>query len=99
MDSGEWQQLKISTMLRKSLSLSLSVWFSSSFFLTPFVSCEYNNRRDGVIVPLGEFEPTGVNDGSLLYNEYVVYQNEQVKLRYVVCVDFCYDQDDDHELF
>ena len=52
----------------------------------------HHTLKDGVVVPLGEFEPTGVLNGELLYHEYVVYQREQVKLRYIVCVDFLYDE-------
>lgn len=44
-----------------------------------------------MIVPIGEFEPTDVVDGELLYNEFVVYRAEQVKLRYLVSLDFEYD--------
>lgn len=44
------------------------------------------------MVPIGEFEPTEAN-GELLYNEYVVYRQEQVKLRYIVALDFEYDVD------
>ncbi|GLD95979.1 hypothetical protein PINS_up004657 [Pythium insidiosum] len=51
--------------------------------------------QDGVLVPVGEFEPTGVEGGELLYNEYVVYRREQVRLRYLVTLDFVYDDDDD----
>lgn len=47
-------------------------------------------RDGGAVVPIGEFEPTGV-DGTLMYNEYVVYRQEQVKLRYIVVLDFDYD--------
>lgn len=48
-------------------------------------------RQDGVVVPIGEFEPTNAVDGELLYNEFVVYRAEQVKLRYLVSLDFDYD--------
>lgn len=50
----------------------------------------YVSRNGGVVVPIGEFEPTEAN-GELLYNEYVVYRQEQVKLRYIVALDFEYD--------
>ncbi|KAJ0400715.1 hypothetical protein P43SY_000620 [Pythium insidiosum] len=51
--------------------------------------------QDGVLVPVGEFEPTGVEGGELLYNEYVVYRREQVRLRYLVALDFVYDGDEE----
>lgn len=41
-------------------------------------------------MPIGAFEPTDAN-GELLYNEFVVYRQEQVKLRYLVALDFDYD--------
>ncbi|XP_054802081.1 poly [ADP-ribose] polymerase 2 isoform X2 [Prosopis cineraria] len=44
--------------------------------------------EDGLIVPLGK--PTkrvGIN-GDLLYNEYIVYNVEQIRMRYVVHVNF-----------
>ncbi|KDO31669.1 hypothetical protein SPRG_03588 [Saprolegnia parasitica CBS 223.65] len=42
---------------------------------------------NGVRMPKGELEPTDA-DGSLLYNEYVVYRTEQVRIRYVVTLHF-----------
>ncbi|GAB9473832.1 poly polymerase catalytic domain containing protein [Globisporangium polare] len=50
----------------------------------------HETMNGGVVVPIGEFEPTEAN-GELLYNEYVVYRQEQVKLRYIVALDFEYD--------
>lgn len=47
-------------------------------------------RDGGVVVPIGEFMPTEAN-GELLYNEYIVYRQEQVKLRYIVALDFEYE--------
>ncbi|TMW67934.1 hypothetical protein Poli38472_007606 [Pythium oligandrum] len=54
----------------------------------------YETMQDGVVVPIGEFEPTGVTDGELLYNEFVVYRKEQVRLRYLVSLDFLYETDE-----
>lgn len=51
-------------------------------------------RNDGVVVPVGEFMPSDGN-GSLLYNEFIVYRQEQVKLRYLVNLDFLYEEEDD----
>ncbi|CAK4165024.1 unnamed protein product [Aphanomyces euteiches] len=42
---------------------------------------------DGVKMPKGILQPTTA-DGTLLYNEYVVYRTEQVKLRYAVTLNF-----------
>ncbi|GMF56712.1 unnamed protein product [Phytophthora fragariaefolia] len=55
---------------------------------------DYETMDDGVVVPVGEFMPTDVN-GSLLYNEFIVYRQEQVKLRYLVNFDVLYEEDDE----
>uniref|UniRef100_H3H4R1 Poly [ADP-ribose] polymerase n=1 Tax=Phytophthora ramorum TaxID=164328 RepID=H3H4R1_PHYRM len=47
---------------------------------------------DGVVVPIGEFTPSD-GSGSLLYNEFIVYRQEQVKLRYLVTLDFLYEDE------
>lgn len=47
-------------------------------------------RDDGVIVPLGSPKEQTGPKGSLLYNEYIVYNVEQIKMRYVVHVDFSF---------
>ncbi|KAI4349674.1 hypothetical protein L6164_010234 [Bauhinia variegata] len=43
---------------------------------------------DGVIVPLGKPKKHSGFKGSLLYNEYIVYNVEQIRMRYVVHVNF-----------
>ncbi|XP_050442642.1 poly [ADP-ribose] polymerase [Adelges cooleyi] len=43
---------------------------------------------DKVEVPLGKPVPSNVNDTVLLYNEFIVYDISQVKIRYMVKVDF-----------
>jgi poly [ADP-ribose] polymerase len=48
-------------------------------------------RSDGTVVPLGHPRDTGVNNPSgytLNYNEFIVYDPRQVKIRYVVQVQF-----------
>ncbi|ETV92242.1 hypothetical protein, variant 1 [Aphanomyces invadans] len=42
---------------------------------------------DGVKMPMGMLEPTDA-DGTLLYNEYVVYRTDQMRMRYAVSVTF-----------
>ena len=42
-------------------------------------------------VPLGKGVPSGVNDTSLLYNEYIVYDVAQIQARYLLQVKFDYD--------
>ncbi|KAL1331687.1 hypothetical protein HN51_048941 [Arachis hypogaea] len=44
--------------------------------------------EDGVVVPLGNPKKNPSFKGSLLYNEYIVYNVEQIKMRYVVHVNF-----------
>lgn len=41
-----------------------------------------------VYIPNGAISPTGIESASLLYNEYVVYNREQVLCRYIVHVRF-----------
>ncbi|KAI8496848.1 Poly [ADP-ribose] polymerase 2 [Branchiostoma belcheri] len=51
----------------------------------------YHVMEDGVIVPLGKGTDTGVtnpNGYTLNYNEYVVYDVSQIKMRYLVKVKF-----------
>ena len=43
---------------------------------------------DGCEVPNSKLKPTGVKGGSLLYNEYVVYDVSQVRMRYLVKLKF-----------
>lgn len=44
--------------------------------------------EDGVLVPLGKPRQQLSSKGALLYNEYIVYNVEQIKMRYVVQVKF-----------
>ncbi|XP_072954736.1 poly [ADP-ribose] polymerase 2-A [Typha angustifolia] len=44
--------------------------------------------EDGVVVPLGESKEQKDRKGCLLYNEYIVYNVDQIKMRYVIHVDF-----------
>ncbi|KAJ8557738.1 hypothetical protein K7X08_004504 [Anisodus acutangulus] len=46
--------------------------------------------EDGVIVPLGNSKEQPKYKGSLLYNEYIVYNVEQIRMRYVIQVEFNY---------
>jgi len=40
------------------------------------------------VIPLGKGVASGVTDSALLYNEYIVYKVQQVKMRYLVQVKF-----------
>ncbi|KAK4418123.1 Poly [ADP-ribose] polymerase 2 [Sesamum alatum] len=46
--------------------------------------------EDGVVVPLGTPKEQPSPKGSLLYNEYIVYNVEQIRMRYLVQVNFNY---------
>lgn len=45
---------------------------------------------DGVVVPLGKPVENSSRRGSLLYNEYIVYNVDQIQMRYVLQVKFNY---------
>ncbi|XP_019089234.1 PREDICTED: poly [ADP-ribose] polymerase 2-like [Camelina sativa] len=46
--------------------------------------------EDGVVVPLGKPVKSSCFKGMLLHNEYIVYNVEQIKMRYVIHVKFKY---------
>lgn len=51
---------------------------------------------DGCVVPIGRLknqlkDPKTASEYALLYNEYIVYNTNQVRLRYLVEVEFDYD--------
>lgn len=41
-------------------------------------------------VPLGEAEKVAVKESDLLYNEYIVYDVKQIKLRYLIKLNYIY---------
>lgn len=51
---------------------------------------EIHVMSDGVEIPLGKGVDSGVNTSSLLYNEYIVYDVNQIKMRYLLRVKFDY---------
>ncbi|ESQ37899.1 hypothetical protein EUTSA_v10028509mg [Eutrema salsugineum] len=51
---------------------------------------EAQTLEDGVVVPLGKPVDHSSSKGTLLYNEYIVYNTEQIKMRYVIQVKFNY---------
>ncbi|XP_009144575.1 poly [ADP-ribose] polymerase 2 [Brassica rapa] len=51
---------------------------------------EAKTLEEGVVVPLGKPEDHSSTMGMLLYNEYIVYNTEQIKMRYVIQVKFNY---------
>ncbi|XP_042478421.1 poly [ADP-ribose] polymerase 2 [Macadamia integrifolia] len=55
-------------------------------------SSEFQTLNDGVIVPLGMPKAQPVPKGHLLYNEYIVYNVEQIQMRYVIQVNFNFER-------
>ncbi|KAJ4963907.1 hypothetical protein NE237_023846 [Protea cynaroides] len=53
-------------------------------------SSKFQKLKDGVIVPLGMPKEQPGPKGNLLYNEYIVYNVEQIKMRYIIQVNFNY---------
>ncbi|KAH9786483.1 poly (ADP-ribose) polymerase 2 [Citrus sinensis] len=51
---------------------------------------EAETLEDGVTVPLGKPKEQLSSKGHLLYNEYIVYSVDQIRMRYVVQVNFKY---------
>lgn len=51
---------------------------------------EAETLENGVIVPLGKPKEQLSSKGHLLYNEYIVYNVDQIRMRYVVQVNFKY---------
>ncbi|CAF2087647.1 unnamed protein product [Rotaria magnacalcarata] len=45
---------------------------------------------DGVLIPMGHGVNANIKYSSLLYNEYIVYNTDQVKLKYLLRVEFNY---------
>ncbi|XP_041018199.1 poly [ADP-ribose] polymerase 2 isoform X2 [Juglans microcarpa x Juglans regia] len=49
---------------------------------------EAHALEDGVVVPLGKPKEQLGHQGALLYNEYIVYNVDQIRMRYVIQVNF-----------
>ncbi|ELT93548.1 hypothetical protein CAPTEDRAFT_223861 [Capitella teleta] len=54
---------------------------------TPEPSTFYTNN-DGVVYPIGEGTEADIGQSSLLYNEYIVYDQSQVQIKYMLKVKF-----------
>lgn len=51
----------------------------------------FERTSDGVVVPIGQIAPqTNIRGAGVMFNEFIVYQTEQVKLRYLITTDFDY---------
>jgi len=51
------------------------------------------NRDDGVVVPMGPGEPATVKNSkgfTLNYNEFIVYDIKQVRMRYLIKLKFLF---------
>lgn len=46
----------------------------------------YSTMKDGVLVPSGKLEKSGVTGAALQYDEFIVYDQDQFHLRYIVTV-------------
>ena len=45
---------------------------------------DYDEYDDGTRIPAGKLAPYPKNGGSLLYDEFIVYHEEQISLRYII---------------
>jgi hypothetical protein len=57
-----------------------------SFFLL-------NRDNDDIVIPMGPGEPASVNNSkgyTLNYNEYIVYDTKQVRMRYLIKMKFLF---------
>lgn len=52
----------------------------------------FEKTDDGVVVPIGQIAPQQNSSvqASVMFNEFIVYQTQQVKLRYLITTDFDY---------
>ena len=69
----------------KGLSLILFLWKFIFFF-----RIDYHYTNDGLLIPIGRGVPSNAKQTSLLYNEYIVYNTDQVQMKYLLRVDFQY---------
>ena len=51
---------------------------------------EYHYTNDGLLIPMGHGVPSNARQTSLLYNEYIVYNTDQINMKYLLRVDFKY---------
>lgn len=51
---------------------------------------EFKTLEDGVVVPVGSPVPSNQQQASLMYNEYIVYDVSQIRMRYLLQVRFNY---------
>ncbi|CAF1225824.1 unnamed protein product [Rotaria sp. Silwood1] len=51
---------------------------------------EYYHTNDGVLIPMGHGVSSNVRQTSLMYNEYIVYDTDQINMKYLLRLDFQY---------
>ncbi len=49
---------------------------------------EYYTDSNGVIIPLGKSTESNFKKSSLLYNEYIVYDTNQINMKYLFRMEF-----------
>ena len=55
----------------------------------------YITMDDGCVIPCGKGVKDTKMNTSLLYNEYIVYDTSQIKMKYLLKMKFNYEDDDD----
>ncbi len=51
---------------------------------------EHYYTDDGVLIPMGRGVNANIPHSSLLYNEYIVYDTDQIKIKYLLRIEFNY---------
>ncbi|CAF0974380.1 unnamed protein product [Adineta steineri] len=51
---------------------------------------DYHYTNDGILIPMGNGVASNARNTSLLYNEYIVYNTDQINMKYLLRVDFQY---------
>lgn len=71
----------------------ITLWVDISLFFGETTHCCLSNRDDGVMVPMGPADTTSVVNPkgyTLNYNEYIVYDTKQVRMRYLIKLKFLF---------
>ena len=86
---GEMNELKQADYYASNLpDGKLSTKGLGSNFPDPAQSLTLDN---GTVVPLGKEKSQTIAGGSLLYNEFIVYDVSQIKIKYLVKMKFIYE--------
>lgn len=76
-----------STQPERSLLVHLRRSKENEFFVS---LSEFHYTNDGILIPMGHAVPSDARQTSLLYNEYIVYNTDQINMKYLLRVDFEY---------